>query len=484
MLAGLGGVAGALLMGWTTELLVAFLSRGRAPIVLDLDPDLRVLTFTAAVSVATGVLFGLAPAVRATSIDVTPALRGQAGLTAGRRGLGPDRLLAVSQIALSLVLLIGAGLFVRSLAALNGRDSGFQRDRVLVARVEPQGSDQRNIEGTSARLDRIYRTLLDRVAAVPGVRAASLAQFTPTNRAGVGGRAITPSGEAVSLHVPMVYPGYFETMGIPLVAGRDFDVRDLDLNVRRPDEAAFQLRVGIVNETFARRVYPGTSAVGQPCSGAAEPDPSAPCEIIGVVGDSAYADFKGEVIATRYQPFLQTRTGRGQMALHARVAGDPVATIPAIRAELARVDATVPLFEVRTLADEVDAVLVQQRLLATLGTVFGSLALALACVGLYGLQSFGVVRRTAEIGLRLALGAGRGHVVGMVMWDAALLVGGGCLVGVAVGWLVARVAGSQVAGLLFGVETVDLTTFVMAPLVLVATALMAAYLPARRATAV
>ena len=475
LLALLGGVAGVVLAGWATELLVAFMSLGRTPIVLDLSPDLRVLAFTVAVSVLTGIVFGTAPAVRATGIDLIPALKGVAGLT-GRRGLGLDRLLAVSQIALSLVLLIGAGLFVRSLAALNERDAGFRRESVLIARVEPQGSDQRNIEGTSARLDRIYRDLIRRVEAVPGVQSASLAQFTPTNPVPFRGQATAPSGETIGLHVPMVYPGYFETMGMRLVAGRDFGTRDLDLNVRQREQAAFQQRVAVVNETFARRVYPGTSAVGRPCDGAAEADPSQPCEIIGVVQDSAYADFTGEVRATRYQPFLQTRTGRGQMALHVRLVGDAASLIPTIRREVSEVDATLPLFEVRTLADEVDAALVQERLVATLASVFGLLALLLASVGLYGLLAFAVVRRTAEIGLRMALGAGQGVVVWMVMRDALGIVVAGGVVGVAVGFGAARVAGSQISGLLFGIETVDPVTFTVAPLVLAATAFLAAYL--------
>ena len=346
LLAGMGGVAGVLLAQWATDLLVVFMSLGRTPIVLDLSPDLRVLGFTAAVAMLTGVLFGLAPAARATRIDVAPALKGSAGVFGGGRGLGPDRLLAVTQMGLSLVLLIGAGLFGRSLAALNERDAGFARDTVLVARVEPQGSDQRNIAGTSARLDRIYRDLVGRVAAIPGVQSASMAQFTPTHRMGLTARALSVSGDPVRLHVPMVYPGYFETMGLRLLAGRDFDEGDLDLNVRA-EGADFRQRVGIVNETFALQVYPGMAAVGQACGGAEEIDQTAPCQIVGVVEDSAYADFTGEVLATRYQSFLQTRTGRGQMALHVRIGGAPSAMIPAVRAAVSQVDPTLPCSKCR-----------------------------------------------------------------------------------------------------------------------------------------
>jgi predicted permease len=492
LLAALGGGAGLLLAGWASEFLVVFMSLGRTPIVMDLRPDVRVLTFAVSVSMLTGVVFGIIPAVRASGINVTPTLKGMAGVTGlagGRQGHGPDRLLAVCQIALSLVLLIGAGLFVRSLAALNDRDAGFGRESVLIVRVEPQGSDRGSTIENSERLDQVYQNLVSRVEALPGVRSASLAQFTPTNPEGRFQRVTTPAGAEIMLHYPMVYPGYFATMGVPFLAGRDFDARDLARNATG---------VAVVNETFARQVWPGESAVGKPCqlqmadmvivtaigtSGSTQ-TPSRYCEIVGVVQDSPYADFTGEIVATRYQPFLQTETGGRQMALHARVAGDPTSMIPGIRSEVARVDPTVPMFDVRTLADEVDAVLIQQRLVATLTSVFGTLALLLACVGLYGLLAFAVVRRTSEIGVRMALGAGRRALVWMVMREALLLVLAGGAMGLAVGLGVARVAGSQISGLLFGIETIDPRTFVGAALVLAASALLAAYLPARRASRV
>ena len=435
-------------------------------------------------------MFGLVPAVRATGINVTPALKGLAGLAGlagGRRGLGPNRLLAVAQIALSLVLLIGAGLFVRSLAALNERDAGFGRESVLIVRVEPPG-DRRTNE-SSQQLDRTYRDLLGRVETMPGVRSASLVQFTPTNPESLSQAVTTPAGVEIMLHYPMAYPGYFATVGIPFVAGRDFEARDLD---------ATSPGVAIVNETFARQVWPGESALGKPCqlqmasggivtaigTSRSTQTPSRYCEIIGIVRDSAYADFTGEIVATRYRPFLQTQTGRSYMALHVRVAGDPASMTPAIRNAVARVDPTVPMFDVRTLADEVDAVLIQQRLVATLTGVFGILAVLLACVGLYGLLAFAVVRRTAEIGVRVALGAGRRDLVWMVMREALVLVLAGGAVGLTVGVAAARVAGSQISGLLFDSEAIDPVTFMAAALVLAVTALLAAYLPARRAARV
>lgn len=317
---------------------------------------------------------------------------------------------------------------------------------------------------------------------MPGVRSASLAQFTPTNRTGVSKRVGTPSGEEVRIHIPMIYPGYFATLGIPILAGRDFEARDLETKLQDRETWASQKHVAIVNETFARQFWPGASALGRSCGSVLPTDP--PCEIIGIVKDSAYADFRGEIVAARYQPFLQTRTGRGQMALYVRVAGDSASMIPLIRREVAQLTPGQPLFEVRTLADEVDAVLVEERLAATLASVFGGLALLLACVGLYGLLAFAMARRTAEVGLRVALGAGRGDIVRMVMREASVLVVAGVAVGVVVGFAAARVAGSQISGLLFGLEAVDPLSIAGACVALVLVAMGAAYLPALRASRV
>jgi putative ABC transport system permease protein len=240
--------------------------------------------------------------------------------------------------------------------------------------------------------------------------------------------------------------------------------------------------VAIVNETFARLVWPGESPLDKPCNGLAEA--AQPCRIIGLVGDSPYANFAGEMPATRYQPFLQTRTGRGQMALHVRIAGDPTAMIPLVRREVAAIDPTLPLFEVRTLADEVDAVLIPQRLMATFATAFGVVAMVLAAIGLYGLLSFIVVRRTSEVGLRMALGARRPDVVWLVVREALVLIVSGVVAGLAGGLALARLAGSQISGLLFGLDAVDPISFAGATSILALVALFAAFIPARRASRV
>ena len=441
LLAGLGGGVGVLLARWTTEFLVVFMSRGRSPIILDLEPNARVLVFTASVCIFTGILFGLIPALRATGLGVTSALKGGGRMTASRRRLAPDRVLAVSQIALSLVVLIGAGLFVRSLAALNERDSGAPRDRVLIA---PIFLESWNDVERAERLGRTHGSMIRRIEAVPGVASASLAEFTPTSRSDRFVTVTTAAGAAVNLRNHIVYPRDFATMGIQLVAGRDFDAPDQVFDFDAP-------RVVIVNETYARLFWPGQSPVGKPCAGGFI-DATRPCSIIGVVRDSPYADFTGEITATRYRPFQPAGSGSVQMALHVRTTTDPTPIIPVLRSEVSHVDARALLSEVRTLGEEVDAVMVQQRMIATLTSVFGVAALLLASVGLYGLLAFGVARRRAEIGLRIALGAGHREVIWMVMREALALVLLGGAVGLAIGLAAARLAGSQLSGLLFGVE--------------------------------
>jgi putative ABC transport system permease protein len=485
LLAALGGVCGLLLARWTTRLLLLFMSTGRTPISLDLAPNLRIMMFTAAVSIVTGVLFGLAPAWRATRIDLIPALKNvRNSLT---RGLGPGRILAVAQLALSLLLLVGAGLFVRSLQKLSGDEAGVARQSVVILRVEPKGSDQRNIPGTSERLDRTYRELIRRTREIPGVRFASMANGTPTMPTSTAGALITlPSGEQTRVPLLMVYPGYFATIGMTIASGRDFGQGDL---------AEFAPAVCIVNESFVRQVFPGQDPIGKSCytgrrgrllNSSPTPPPAAgePFTIVGVVKDSRYSNPRGEIQPIIYMTFLQTATGRGQMVLHARVGENAGEVLQRIRESVAAVDPSMPMFDVHTLEEEMGAALVQQRLVALLSSFFGGLALLLACVGLYGLLAFALVQRTSELGIRMALGAQRRNVVWMVVREAWLLVAIGIAVGVPAAIAVARLASNQISGLLFQLEATDPLTIVAATFALATVATFAAYLPARRASRV
>ena len=473
ILAALGGLVGLLLARWATGLLVTFMSSGRTPIVLRLEPDTRILAFTAIASILTGVLCGLVPALRASRLDVVSGLKGQArGSIGGSHWIGPGKVLVVSQVVLCLLLLFSAGLFVRSLQTLDGQDGGFDRHRVLIVRVEPRGSDQRGVPGTSERLDRTYRDLLQRVGSIPGVRAASLAHFGPTSPVAYAGPVRLPDGTEQRVPQMMVYPNYFATMDIALRAGRDFSERDLDEG---------SPLVGVVNEAFVRQIMNGENPVGKRLI--VERDERAR-EIIGVVEDSRYANLKEETLPLVYQPFLQTNTGRGQMTLHVRISDGAAGVVSRVREEVQRIDKDMPLFAIHTLADQMNSLLSRERLVATLSMLFGMLALLLASVGLYGLMAFSVVQRTGEMGLRMALGAARLSVVRMVMREALLLVGIGLVIGVPCALITGRLAASQVSGLLFGLSATDPTTMMGAVLVLMGVAAVAAYLPASRAARV
>ncbi|HLQ76219.1 MAG TPA: ABC transporter permease [Terriglobia bacterium] len=476
LLAIAGGAFGCLLAQLATRSMVAYMSAGRSALILDLHFSVRVLLFTAAVSILTGLLFGIAPALRATHIDLTPALKNRTETSGGRSSLRAGKVLAVAQIALSLLLLAGAGLFVRSLVNLNRQDEGFNRDKVLIVRVEPKLSNQRNERGVPARLDRIYTDLLQRIRAIPEVQSASLANVSPTKpeSGASAGSLQARSGERVAVSAQVVYPKYFETMGIPVFDGRDFNDQDLTES---------SMRVCVVNETFAKLAFPGEDPMGRPCVGR---DSTRFGVIVGLVKDSRYTSLNGPTPPVIYQPFLQANTLRGQMILHVRMndEGKPDFIATRIREEVWKTDKEVPQFEVRSLAQEVNAVLVQQRMIATLSTLFGVLALLLACVGIYGVFAFAAIQRTGEMAIRVALGARRIQVAWVTLREALLLVGIGIAIGVTTILVSGYAASGRVSKLLFGLEVTDLQTIAVATLLLALVAALAAYLPARRASRV
>jgi predicted permease len=449
LLALAAGVGGVWLAWHGSHFLTTFLS-----VRLNLSPDPRMLGFTLVISLLTGVLFGLTPALRTPGPRLlTPAPRWAAGLVA-------------TQIALSLVVLVGAGLFVRSLQKLNAQDGGFRRESVLVARVEPRGSDQK--WPNRFRLVTIYNDLLERVERIPGVRVASLAGASPTAPVPL---AITlrmlgedaAVGASLPARAQQIYPHYFASLGVPVLTGRDFSPADMQPNAPN---------VAIVNETLARRVSVGQRFDWRPGTPA--------FEIVGVVRDVKYSSLRGETPSVVYMPYLQMPTGRGQMVLHVRVVGDPAALTARLRQEIQAIDPDLPAFEIRSLAGEVDAILIQERLVAGLSTLFGALGLTLAAVGLYGLMSYLVARRTAEIGIRMALGAQRKDVAWLVLRQTLGLV----LAGVAIGLPAAVAAARLVSARLFGVTPTDPLALGAAILLLAAIGALAGFIPARRASQV
>ena len=459
----MGGSLGILCAFWGTRLLVHFISIGRTPIVLELDPDFRVLAFTAIASIATGVLFGLAPALRATQLDLIPALKEDSHSTSQHQRLG--KILASAQMAISLVLIIGASLLVGSLRKLNVLDAGFQRDRLLTVRLEPRGSDQKR--GTNAlRLNRLYLSLQERIQAIPEVTAVSLANSNPTSPLQVLAYA-TADGRQFRAARGHVFPRYFETVGGHILRGRDFDGHDVEPSAPL---------VVVVNETLARNVFPGVDPIGKRiiCNSGDE------CEVIGVATDIPYSNLRGRIGNAIYYTFLQAPTGRGQMVLHVRVAGDPVRMAADVRREVARIDSNLPAFEVRTLATEIDAVLVRERLLALLSSAFGALALLLAALGLYGVIAYAVGRRTKEFGIRIALGATRSEVRLDVLWETMRVTGVGILFGLPMALGTTRF----IASFVFGLTATDPTVLSASLLFLCVIALISGYLPARRASQV
>ena len=494
-----GGLLGLLFASWGTRLLPPLLSQGEIPTHLNLSPDSRALAFTAAVAILTSILFGLAPAFLATRVDMNSALKNDAsGLATGTRGASMTfgKIFVVSQVALSLLLLIGAGLFVRSLRNLQQAPAGFARENVLVTKLEPAGSRYK-----SPQLAARYDDLLKRVEAIPGVRLASLVGYSPMSRRewlvlgqtpewalqpiSVQGYTNRP-GEEIWTHWMQVYPNSFAALGIPLVAGRDFGPQDSQ--VWRPSPCSSTALVGIINESMARRFFGNESPIGRrfgpaspvQCSdGVLRGGPGA-IEIIGVVKDVKYTSLRNEGHEMFYLPFHQANTGYGEMTLVVRTAGASTSVAAAVRRETRALDPAMPMFEVETLATQVTASLREERLLATLSSGFGLLALLLSCLGLYGILSYTVARRTNEIGVRMALGAARRDVLWLVLRDALRLV----LIGAALGVPAALAAARLISSQLFGISAADPVAFGLATLALLVVSIVAAYLPARRATRV
>ncbi len=458
-LAGTG--LGVLLAVWGTGLLVKFLD-----VSLDLTPDPRVLSFTAGMALLTGLLFGLAPAWRGSRADPMAAMKaGSRGLVRGS-GAGSGKLLVAGQVALSMVLVAGAGLLVSTFWRLARLDPGFDASRVLIAALDLRGSGY-----TPERRDAVFRQILDSTRATPGVQSASLSDFTPMflgrrihDLAIEGGDG--PSREASRVFFNAVSDGYFATMGTALVAGRDFNGHDT------PASAA----VAIVNQTMAKRFFRGRSPIGRRFRIRTGDTPGDPVEIVGVVKDAKYSDLRQEIPPTVYTVWSQNHFPFPNIEIRS-AAGAPGALIAGVKSGVASVDAGISI-KFTTLADEVARTLERERLLATLAGFFGGLALVLAIIGLYGVMSYNVTRRRSEIGIRMALGADKYQVLRMVMGEVAVLIGSGIAVGLGVTLAATRL----VASFLYGVRPNDPLTLLVAAGMLAAAAGAAGYLPARRAS--
>jgi predicted permease len=468
LLSAVGGFLGLLFAHSGSRALLVLMSGGGQALDLGRRPDLTVLGFCAGVSILTGILFGLAPAIRATRVDVAPTLKETARslpMLGSRLHVG-NALVAV-QVALSLLLLVGASLFVRTLVNLENQDLGFNRRNLLMFAIDPTKS---GYEGQ--RILRLCEDLRERLQAVPGVQAVTFSQLALLT-GWVDNGPITiegyqpKSGQDMGAEWDAVGPGFFETMGIRLLLGRPIDRRD----------TAKSPKVAVVNEAMARHFFGDGNPLGRRFSFGEKLDPAETFEIVGVVQNAKYASLREDPLMI-YVPSAQDESLLGRMSFEVRTAGEPMAFISAIRSAVREIDPTLGLEGVKTQTQQIKESLTQERLLAELCSFFGVLALALAAIGLYGLLAYSVARRTNEIGIRMALGAQRTQVLAMVLRQSVGLV----TVGVVSG-LVAVVATTRlIASELYGLKPTDPLTLGFATLFMLTVAWLAAYFPARRAT--
>jgi predicted permease len=460
-----GGLVGVLLSIALTRGLLALLPVGGAPLLVQPTPDLRVLTFTLAITLATGIVFGLLPALRASKPDTWGTLKDTGGSVAGSgSSLFLRKGLVAAQVALSFLLLFGAGLFVRSLQNLQGTDTGMQLDNLVTFQLAPALSgydDQRTFT--------LYQQLLDRLNGAPGVRSAAIAQVPLLagdewdSSMAVEGYAYK-DGEDQQMFMNALSPGYFKTMNIPFLEGRDFTRLD----------AKRQATVAIVNRKFAEQFFPGKSAIGKRIGFGGGPNTKLTIEIVGVVENSLY---EGPREGVRRQVFIP-QWGQQSAAFYVRTQSASESAYGMVRREVQQLDAAIPIYELKTLEGQLDETLLTDRLIATLSGAFGFLATVLASVGLYGVMAFVVARRRKELGLRLALGAAPSGVLWLVMREVLVLLA----IGLAVGVPAAIGAGRFVSTQLYGVDANDPWTAMSTIALLALVSAAAGVIPARRAS--
>jgi macrolide transport system ATP-binding/permease protein len=470
VLAGLGAIAGSLFSAWGVDALVGLLGHD---VFVNVVPDARVLLFTLGVLVVTAILFGIAPALHSSRVEPMLTLREHSAWAASRAARsGLLRALVVLQVALSLWLLVGAGLLSRSLVNLRNQQFGFDPSRVLLVGINPR------IAGYQpAELTNLYRKLLDRLNALPGVRTATLASYSPLSgydrrdSITIPGRP-THQGEDMDVDEVLVGPRYAETLGLSVLAGREIG----------PQDTPATPKVAVVNEAFVRRFLRGENPIGRRFNfGDPGEKDSAEYEIVGVMNDAKYYDVREAPGPLVFTSILQAQNPSAFLSeVELRTAGDPSAAASEVRSAIAQVDSRLPITDVATLREQVNDRFRQIRLTASVAGLFSLLALALAAVGLYGLLAYSVAQRTNEIGVRMALGASPFEVFRMVLDKGIRMVGVGLVLGIAGALALTRALGT----LLYGVGAADPATYIGTAAILLAVATFACYIPARRATRV
>jgi predicted permease len=462
-----GGAVGLLLAVWGLDALLA-LSPADVPRLDQTGIDIRVLAFTLAVSLLTGLIFGLVPALQASNADLNDALKeGGRGTTGGMRGIRIRNLLVVSEIALSLVLLVGSGLLIRSFIRLQQFELGFNPEHLLTMRIQLPGSKYREPNQIAG----FYKQLLERMEAKPGVQSAGaissifLTDTPQSTSFTIEGRPAFTGMESIEVPFDSVSTDYFRVMGIPLLAGREFDEHD----------AIGTTPVAIINQTFARRFFPGEDPVGKRYVYGGPSPENKWITIVGVVADMRRTGFDRPVRPETFLPQFQNPANA--LTIVARTSGDPASLAGALRDEVWAIDKDQSVFDIKTMRQTLSEMLSQRRFNTLLFGIFAAVALILAAVGIYGVMSYAVAERTHEIGLRMALGAQTSDVLNLIVRQGMRLAIIGLAAGLAASFALTRVMST----LLYGVSATDPLTFILIPVVLAGVALAACFVPARRA---
>ena len=469
MLSMTGGLIGLGLAIWADKLLVLFLPPSTTPLAISTTPDWRILLFTCSVSLLTGVLFGLVPALQATRSNVAGTLKDNAGAVVGGAAANVRKALVAAQIGLSLLLLIAAGLFIRSLQNLKDLDPGFNPTNLLSFKVNPTMNDY-SVERTKA----FYKELRDQLTGMPGVENAALA-VVPVMEGDEWDQWVTIDsyspkvGELPDPHMNFVSPDYFKTMGIHLLAGRDFRSTDV-LNSDK---------VCIVNATFAKKYFGTINAVGHKIGDGIDPGTKTDITVIGVSSDTKYESLRDDVPVEMIRPYEQLEFATGITA-YVRTTHKPEEMFASIQRRLHALDPNLPVFEMITLEHQTENSLVTERLVASLSSAFGFLSTGLAAIGLYGMLAYTVARRTREIGIRMAVGAARPQVIWLIMREVLWLLGIGIAFALPISWGLSKYVQSQ----LYGIAPGDPMSVALAVAGIAAVAALSGYLPAQRATRV
>ncbi len=481
----LGALAGLLVAYWAVSALVAVYLHSdslglsnSSSLSISSSPDFRVLMFTIAVTIVTAVLFGLAPALQTTKPNIGLTLKDQAGSVVRSGNDAVRKTLVIVQVALSFLLVLGAGLFLRTLNKLSGLGPGFPTDRLVSFEVDPSLGGY-----TDTQSKAFYQRLTDNLSSVPGVRAVGLAsvRILEDNESDstMTVEGFTPSkpGENAEPFMNDVSPNYFATLGVPVIAGRDFTVQDVHSvqHGGKPDSTA--PTVIIINETFAKKYFPGQNPLGRHMGYGGDPGTKTDMEIIGVVKDIKYTNLRDEIPEQAFLPYLGDRQ-IGNMTVYMRTSVDPSQMISIARQKVRDQDSSLPVYSARTMDQQISNSLSTERMIASLSSVFGIIATLLAAIGLYGVMAYTVARRTREIGIRMALGAERSRVIWMVMRDVLILIAVGVCIGLPLSWALTRMVQSQ----LFGVTPHDPFTMIFAGVCLATVACAAGWIPAFRAS--